>query len=141
MNFPVYNPYQLYNPSMQQNARQDGNTLIPIHNIQEVFNYPVAPGNSVSFKHETEPYIFIKTMGISQFDSPQIIKYKLVKEDISDSNSMPSNSTPNEEKTLNEVDLEPILDDIKLIKEEIEKIKQRLEYATPLLPMKEGNDI
>ena len=43
--------------------------------------YPVAPGMSVTFKHETQPYCYTKTMGFSQFEAPRFEKFRLVKED------------------------------------------------------------
>ena len=46
----------------------------------EARSYPVAYGNSVTFKDETAPYIYVKTMGFSQLDTPVFDKYRLVKE-------------------------------------------------------------
>jgi hypothetical protein len=47
----------------------------------EARNYPVAPGNSVMFRDETGPYIYSKSMGYSQLDTPRFDKYRLVKEE------------------------------------------------------------
>lgn len=107
--------------------RVDSNSLVPIHSEQEVFNYPVAPGNSVSFKNENEPYLYVKTMGFSQFDRPEIVKYKLIKEDIGNSNTEPIENTPSQIKGLSEDDLKPILDDIQQVKKDIAIIKKRLD--------------
>ena len=49
--------------------------------IEEARNYPVAPGNSVTFKDETSPYVYTKTQGFSQLDRPVFEKYRLVKEE------------------------------------------------------------
>lgn len=150
MAYPMYNPYQFMNPIMtpqqpQSQIMQESNLLIPIHSEQEVFNRPVAPGNSVNFKHETEPYIYVKTMGFSQFDRPVIVKYRLVKEEIGDATNEPKDSTENDVKVLNMDDLKPVMDDIKVVKEELNTIKKRIDSLNnrpteqkPQLPKKES---
>lgn len=107
--FPAYqpnyygqpNPYyqQMQNPAMmQQNQQmqqaqqnqpvqqmqqptiqQSGLVLIPSE--QDARNYPVAPGNSITFKDERAPYCYVKTMGFNQLDRPTFERYRLVKED------------------------------------------------------------
>lgn len=135
MNFPTYNPYLFAN----NQPKQDINTPIPIRNEQEVLNYPVAPGNSVSFKHESEPYIYIKTMGISPFDSPEIVKYERIKEKI----GSPDKSSIDSVQSLKEDDLKLIRDDIESVKAEIKQIKSRIEEINSKdvkqLPMVRGN--
>lgn len=91
-----YNPYyqQAFNqqyPQMQQqsqiaqNQQQiQTNGLISVRSESEAANYPVQAGNSVTFKDETAPYIYVKTMGFSQLDRPIFDKYRLVKEDAAD---------------------------------------------------------
>ena len=73
---PYNNPY--YNVP-QYNQQQTG--FISVRNIEEARNYPVAPGNSITFKDETAPYVYTKTMGFSQLERPTFERYKLVKED------------------------------------------------------------
>ena len=125
MIYPPYNNFQqVPNPMMQQ-TQQNG--LIPVRSEQEVLNFPVAPGNSVSFSHESEPYIYVKTMGLSQFDRPSIVKYKLIKEELGSETTNSNNSSPNDTKAVNEDDLKPILDDLKLIHDEIESIKKKID--------------
>lgn len=65
-------------PAMQQ--LQSG--FVSVRSEAEARNYPVGYGNSVTFKDETSPYVYTKTMGFSQLDRPVFEKYKLVKEDI-----------------------------------------------------------
>ena len=43
--------------------------------------YPVAPGNSVTFINENEPYCYTKSVDLSQLDRPKFDKYRLVKEE------------------------------------------------------------
>lgn len=101
--FSYQNPYQSYFPAnyqpafqqpvqqtvpqqtqqMQQpipNQIQNGG-FVTVRSEAEARNYPVAPGNSVTFKHETAPYCYVKTLGFSQFEAPRFEKYKLVKEE------------------------------------------------------------
>lgn len=76
-----YNSYGYYNqPQQMQNMQMNNGGLISIPGEYEARNYPVAYGNSVIFKDEREPYIYVKTMGFSQLDSPTFDKYRLVKE-------------------------------------------------------------
>ena len=66
---------QIQQPAIQQS----GFVLVPSE--QEARNYPVAPGNSVTFKDENAPYCYVKTMGFNQLDRPTFERYRLVKED------------------------------------------------------------
>ena len=70
-----------YQSNMQQQPQQIQNGgFISVHNIQEAFNYPVAPGNSVTFKDENSPYIYVKTKGFSQLEEPTFKKFRLIEE-------------------------------------------------------------
>ncbi len=80
-----YNPYQpqaanlgQFQPQNQPSAQPNG--IVTVRSEDEARNYPVAPGNSVTFRNESEPYIYTKTMGMSQLDRPVFDKYRLVKE-------------------------------------------------------------
>ena len=76
----MYSSYpQPYNPQQFQNQVQNGG-FVSVRNEMEARSYPVAYGVSVNFKDETAPYIYVKTMGLSQFDTPVFEKYRLVKE-------------------------------------------------------------
>ena len=71
----------MYNyPQMQATQMPQGEMLIPVKGDEEVIRYPIAPGNSLSFRSVTEPYIYTKTL-TSQFSQPVVEKYRLVKED------------------------------------------------------------
>lgn len=80
---PNYFP-QSYGQSMgnvpQTPQIQNGGFVI-VRSEEEARNYPVAFGNSVTFKDETSPYIYCKTMGFSQLDRPIFEKFRLVKEE------------------------------------------------------------
>lgn len=81
-NYSQYNYYQNQQlQSQPQQTVQSGN-LISVRNEDEARMYPIAPGNSVTFKDENTPYIYTKTMGFSQLDRPVFEKYKLIKEEM-----------------------------------------------------------
>lgn len=61
-----YNPYQ-------------SNQSIMVHSEDEAWNFPIAQGQSLILIDENEPYIYTKSMGLSQLDKPVFEKYKLVK--------------------------------------------------------------
>lgn len=65
-------------PAPQQPIMQSG--FVSVQSEQEAKSYPVAPGNSITFKDENSPYCYVKTMGFSQLDRPTFEKYRLVKE-------------------------------------------------------------
>lgn len=69
-------------PQVQQSAPATQNAgFLSVRSEAEARNYPVAYGNSVTFKDETAPFIYVKTMGFSQLDRPTFEKYRIVKED------------------------------------------------------------
>lgn len=75
--------FQQMQPQMQQQAQpqiQNGG-FVSVRSIEEAFNYPVAPGNSITFKDENAPYVYTKTKGFSQLEQPVFEKYRLVKEE------------------------------------------------------------
>ena len=72
--------YNFY-PQFQMPMQNQNNGFVSVRNEMEARNYPVAYGNSVTFKDETAPYVYTKTMGFSQLDPPVFEKYKLVKEE------------------------------------------------------------
>ena len=77
-----YNPYFYPQQQSQNQQQQINNTgLIPVPSEQVARNYPVAYGQSVSFRDENAPYLYTKTMGFSQLDTPKFEKYKLIKEE------------------------------------------------------------
>lgn len=63
-----------------QSPREDRYGFISVTNEQQAKDWPIAPGNSLTFKDESAPYIYTKTMGLSQFETPVFEKYRLIKE-------------------------------------------------------------
>lgn len=66
---------QMQQPAIQQSG------FVLVQSEQEARAYPVAPGNSITFKDESQPYCYVKTMGFNQLDRPTFERYRLVKED------------------------------------------------------------
>ena len=77
-------PYQMPIQQQQQIPQIQNGGFVSVRNEAEARSYPVAPGNSITFKDETSPYVYTKTMGFSQLDRPIFEKYKLVKEEDSE---------------------------------------------------------
>lgn len=76
-----YQPYYYQQPMAQPMSPQISNGFVSVRNELEARNYPVAYGNSVTFKDENAPYVYTKTMGFSQLETPKFEKFKLVKEE------------------------------------------------------------
>lgn len=119
MNYPYYQPNvyptQVYvTPNNPQQAQNGG--IVSVRSEEEARNYPVAIGNVVTFKDESAPYIYTKTMGFSQYDRPVFERYKREVEEIKE---------PNVAKT----DIESLWDAINEIKSDIEKPATRRKKA------------
>lgn len=129
--FPqFYQPMQ--NPNMMQNMPQAQNTqtngIISAPNEEFARNYPVAYGNSVTFRDESLPYIYTKTMGFSQMDRPTFDKYKLVKEGVEE-----VAPTPVLEPKDYDEDIAKLKSDIEILKTENENLKTELEDLSDAL--------
>lgn len=72
---------QAQSQQMQQPQQIQQSGFVLVQSEQEARSYPVAPGNSITFKDESQPYCYVKTMGFNQLDRPVFEKYRLVKED------------------------------------------------------------
>lgn len=64
--------------------------LISVRSEMDARNYPIAPGNSITFKDENAPYVYTKTMGFSQLDRPTFEKFRLVREETSENGANPA---------------------------------------------------
>ena len=130
-----YNPYsyqQGYMPQPQmtqmsqnqmpvQQAQQIQNGgFVSVRNEIEARNYPVAFGNSITFKDENAPYIYTKTMGFSQLDNPVFDKYRLVKEEP----TMPQNET--EKAEADKLSYDELKGEIEAVKGQIEALKEKV---------------
>lgn len=125
MAYPVYNPYYQNQP-VQQVQQIQTNGFVSVRNEMEARNYPVAYGNSVTFKDENAPYVYTKTMGFSQLETPRFEKYKLVKEEVETPQiSVESTQTDKLSDYALKTDLEPILESIEALKEDIKSLQDK----------------
>lgn len=110
-------------PQVQQSAPATQNAgFLSVRSEGEARNYPVAYGNSVTFKDETAPYIYVKTMGFSQLDRPTFEKYRIVKEDAPVENAEQVTEPKVEVKDHTE-DIEKIKGDLVNAKVDIDNLK------------------
>lgn len=135
-----YNPYAFQNQPMQMQQQQaqaqmpiQSSGFITVRSEVEARNYPVAFGNSVTFKDENAPYVYTKTMGYSQLDTPRFEKYKLVKEEA----NLPQTAT--EANNVVNLSSDELESKFEAIWTEIEGIKKDL-YAKPVKKKKEVNE-
>lgn len=119
--------YQQYQaPNYQMTAQpqpmqiQNGG-FVSVRSAQEAFNYPVALGNSVTFKDETAPYIYVKTRGFSQLEEPIFEQFQLVKVDNSQKAAEPEQTTSTEYALKS--DLTALQEEINLLKKKVSEYK------------------
>ena len=80
--YPGYYQQMPQMPQMQPQQQQIQNSgFVSVRSIEEAFNWPVAPGNSITFKDENAPYVYTKTKGFSPLEQPVFERYRLVKEE------------------------------------------------------------
>lgn len=121
-----YNPY--YQPTQpmpfmappQQPQQIQNSGFIPVRSENEARNYPVAPGNSITFKDESAPYVYTKTMGFSQLDRPIFEKFKLIKEDAEPEPMNIEIKDPDYGKEIAE-----LREEIAVLKEKIDSMKRK----------------
>lgn len=122
--------YQNYYPQFYQQVPQNqpqpmqvqSSGFISVRNESEARNYPVAYGNSVTFKDENAPYVYTKTMGFSQLETPRFEKYKLVKEEPVLTQEEPSNIKP--DNLHYEEEIKSLWSEIEALKKEITIFKE-----------------
>lgn len=113
---------QSYLPGYQQTYQQPNQTqnqqsgFVPVPSEAVARNYPVAYGQSVSFKDENSPYIYIKAMSFSQMEAPKFEKYKKVDDD----------PVPVANEISGSEDLKAIKTELEKLKKEIFKLKKEL---------------
>ena len=83
-----YNPYTPYGypqypqqPINPEPPKQIQYSVVNAPSVDYARSYPVAPGNSISFKIENQPFLCTKSMGFSPLEKPVFETYRLVKED------------------------------------------------------------
>ena len=113
MNYPNY--YQNQQPQV---------SFMSIRGKDIAINYPIAPNNTIIFKDETAPYIYVKSMGFSPLEKPMMEIYK--KEDLMQEKA-PEEKEDNSIIQKIQTDIEGILDDIEGIKQKLNNRPRRKE--------------
>ena len=124
--YPQQNYFQQQAQTQAQPQIQNGG-FVSVHSEAEARNYPIAIGTSLTFKDENAPYVYTKTMGFSQLESPRFDKYRLVKEDAEQTQA--AQTEPKQTQTENTAYKE-LEAKIRALEEEIEGIKKRLSVKT-----------
>lgn len=113
--------------SQPQPQIQNGG-FVSVRSETEARNYPVAPGNSVTFKDENLPFVYVKTMGFSQLDRPNFDKFKLVRVnemEEQESGEIRHENTP-KVNYISKEEFEPYLTEIDELKKEINDLKSKM---------------
>lgn len=140
MPYPYYQNYGNYNPMyfqqpqpqpQQHNQQIQNGGFVSAPSMDYARSYPVAPGNSVTFKIESQPYICTKTLGFSQLDQPIFEVFKLVKEEHAEAptTALEESSvqffTVDEGNTL-KTDIDTLKDELNELKAELTELKHEL---------------
>ena len=113
-----YNPTWFNNqpmfPTQMSGTQQTQNSgFISVRSAQEAMNYPVAPGNSITFKDEAQPYVYVKTMGFNQMEQPTFKRYRLVEEDL---NTIPEVASKQPAQWASKTELEELQQQVALLR-------------------------
>lgn len=119
--FQQNNPY-LYQQQQAQPQQIQNGGFINVATIEDAYNWPVAPGNSVTFKIDNSPYVCTKTKGFSQLDQPIFEKYRLVKEEQAQNVPEKQPETAQEAQSCEEL-IKPLWDEINALKRQIDALK------------------
>lgn len=118
---------QAQSQQMQQPAIQHSGFVL-VQSEQEARAYPVAPGNSITFKDESGPFCYVKTMSFNQLDRPTFERYRLVKEDApSDAREAP---TAHEQPAPTKNTTYATKDDLAAVWDELDALKEKLKAQT-----------
>lgn len=119
---------QMQQPSIQQSG------FVLVQSEQEARAYPVAPGNSITFKDERQPYCYVKTMGFNQLDQPTFERYRLVKEEapVTAQNA----PTAQEGKEVSKHTEYALKSDLDAIWDELDALREKLKAQTDKKPAK-----
>ena len=125
---------QQQNQQIQQPAIQQSGFVL-VQSEQEARAYPVAPGNSITFKDESQPYCYVKTMGFNQLDRPTFERYRLVKEDMPTEATESATMAQTQQKKVTvdyalKADLEAVWAEIDALKEKISKKQSKPKKTT-----------
>lgn len=112
-------------PNFYQN-QQPQVSFMSIRGRDIAVNYPIAPNNTIIFKDEMSPYIYVKSMGFSPLEKPMMEIYKK-EEPIQTQEGTPETKEDNSTIQKLQTDIEGILDDIEGIKQKLNARAKRKE--------------
>lgn len=126
VNYPQY--YNMGQPQIQNMGQPQiqNSGFIPVPSEMDARNYPVAPGNSVTFKDEKLPYVYVKTMGFSQLDRPVFEKFRLVKEQDIEPNEQPLTQVNESFEYAKTEELDMVSKKLDTCQLEIEELKKKI---------------
>lgn len=119
---------QMQQPSIQQSG------FVLVQSEQEARAYPVAPGNSITFKDESGPFCYVKTMSFNQLDRPTFERYRLVKEDAP--SEARESSTTREQTAPTKNTTYATKDDLAAVWDELDALKEKLKAQTEKKPVR-----
>lgn len=152
MNYAYPNQYQIplqaqtqpQMPQMQMQMQPQAQTqaqpqiqnggFVCVPTIEDAKNYPVAPGNVVTFKIEGMRVLAEKSLGWSQFATPEFRLYKLVEEDV------PEESTAPLPEYALKSDLDEINDYLADLQEQVDALKNPPKPKVPRKRIKEEDE-
>ena len=122
--YPYQYPYQqAYQQNYQQSNQIQNTGLVSVRSVEEAYNYPVAPGNSITFKDETQPFVYTKTKGFSPLEQPVFEKYRLVK--VEESQNVTQNPPKTSETWFDgEKQINLLWQEVNALKRKIEGVKE-----------------
>lgn len=150
-NYPVYQPPQMpiqtapqitpqTPPQQTQTTEIRNGGFISVGSEAEARNYPVAPGNSVTFYDANSRHCYEKT-SVSQLEAPKFKRYRLVEEEETPVNASVSVQTQPEIKDVayaTKKEMSGVLSEIEALKAEIAELK-KIEPKRPARTQKEGD--
>lgn len=129
---PYYNNYNYnpnYNPGYVAQGPQtiQNGGFVTVQSEEEAKSYPVAHGMSVTFRDENAPYIYTKTLGFGQLDSPVFEKFKLLKENGQGAKKTAQKEYSEESPSyVTKAEFEPIRSEIEDLKRTVDMLRREL---------------
>ena len=77
---PVMAPQQTAQPVQPSQPPMQNGGFVQVRSFEEVRNWPIAPGNTVTFIDEARTHMYTKTASYNQLEAPIITSYLVVRE-------------------------------------------------------------
>lgn len=122
MQMPQMMQGQQIQPQPQQTQQIQNGGFVAIKNEKEAYEYPVAPGTSVTFIDEPRKHLYIKTVGLNMFDKFEFRKFLITEEAVQDQETA-ADSGNNDYS----VDIEGLRAGYEELKKEIAGLRRQIE--------------